>query len=252
MKAPPLSIIIPAYQEATRIERSLDELAGYLKQQGDTTSEVLVVVADSPDGTAQLAEGKSGLFAHFRLIAAGPKVGKGYQVRMGMMEAKGACKLFMDADLATPLHHIEEVRELARTNADVIIAMRDLTSSHTGLRKLVSSLGNRLVQAVLLPGISDTQCGFKAFSAEAADALFRRQTIMGWGFDMEILAIARLLKYRIVTIAAPDWQDHPEGTIGDDITAAALVTLGELLVILMRKWTGRYRHPSFHYGPPPS
>jgi len=105
---------------------------------------------------------------------------------------------------------------------------------------------------VLLPGISDTQCGFKAFSSEAADALFRRQTIMGWGFDMEVLAIARLLKYRIVTIAAPDWQDHPEGTIGDDITAAALVTLGELAVILVRKWTGRYRQPRFHYGPPAS
>lgn len=252
MKAPALSIIIPAYQEAGRIGRSLDELAAYLNEQHDTDTEVLVVVADSPDGTARLTQDKATLFRHFRMIAAGPKIGKGYQVRMGMMEAVGAYKLFMDADLATPLHHIEQVRALAKEKVEVIVATRDLTSSHRGLRKLVSSLGNRLVRAVLLPGISDSQCGFKAFSASAADALFRRQTIMGWGFDMEILAIARMLKYRIVIIPAPDWQDHPEGTIGDNITSAAFETLGELAVILGRKWTGRYRHPNFTYMAPKS
>ena len=250
MKSPALSIIIPAYQEAARIQGSMEELAAYLDKQHDTDTEVLIVVADSPDGTADLVKAKAGLFKRFRLIAAGPKVGKGYQVRMGMLEAAGEYKLFMDADLATPLHYIEQVRALAVGGAEVIIAMRDLTSSHTGLRKLVSSFGNRLVQAVLLPGISDTQCGFKAFSADAADALFRRQTIMGWGFDMEILAIARLLKYPITTIPVPDWHDQPEGTIEDDITSAALVTLGELGMILLRKWTGRYRHPTFTYEPP--
>jgi dolichyl-phosphate beta-glucosyltransferase len=249
MKPPALSIIIPAYQEAGRIESSLDELAAYLDSNHDSDTEVLVVVADSPDGTTALAAAKAKYFKRFRLIAAGPKVGKGYQVRMGMMEAKGAYKLFMDADLATPLHYIDQVRALTRDKPEVIIAMRDLANSHIGLRKLVSSFGNWLVQAVLLPGISDTQCGFKAFSAEAADALFRRQTIMGWGFDMEILAVAHILKYRIVTIPVPDWHDHPEGTIGDNITSAAVQTLGELGMILLRKWTGRYRHPTFTYKP---
>jgi dolichyl-phosphate beta-glucosyltransferase len=252
MKAPGLSIIIPAYQEAGRIERSLDELAAFLDSSKDSDTEVLVVVADSPDGTAQLAQGKASLFRRFRLIPAGPKIGKGYQVRLGMIEARGAYKLFMDADLATPLHHVTEVRKLAGQQAKVIIATRDLTSSHTGLRKLVSSFGNWLVRAVLLPGINDTQCGFKAFSAAAADELFRRQTIMGWGFDMEILTIARILNYQIVTIPVRDWHDHPEGTIGDNITSAALVTLGELAIILGRKWTGRYRHPNFTYTAPKS
>jgi hypothetical protein len=158
----------------------------------------------------------------------------------------------MDADLATPLRHIDAVMKLAEDKADVIIATRDLTSSHTGLRKIVSSFGNGLVRVLLLPGISDTQCGFKAFSAAAADALFRRQTIMGWGFDMELLAIARQLRLTIATIPVPDWHDHPEGTIGDDITAAAIETFGELVMILVRKWTGRYRRPHFTYSAPKS
>jgi dolichyl-phosphate beta-glucosyltransferase len=245
MKPPALSIVIPAYQEAGRIERSLETLAAFLKSHGDKDTEVLVVVADSPDGTAELARNKANLFHRFRVIDAGPKVGKGYQVRMGMLEAHGSYRLFMDADLATPLHHIDRLRELMAQQAPVIIAVRDLTSSHTGLRKLVSSLGNWLVRAVLLPGIRDTQCGFKAFSATAAEELFRRQTVMSWGFDMEILAIARILKYQIVQIPAPDWHDLPEGTIGDDITMAAFETLGELAMIVGRKWTGRYRHASF-------
>src|SRR6185312_6716543 len=100
MKTPQLSIIIPAYQEAGRIERSLDALANYLKSHDGHQTEVLVVIADSPDGTVKLAAAKSDQFEHFRIIEAGPKRGKGYQVRMGMLAARGQWRLFMDADLA--------------------------------------------------------------------------------------------------------------------------------------------------------
>jgi glycosyltransferase involved in cell wall biosynthesis len=249
MSRPRLSIIIPAYQEAARIQKTLDDLAVYLTKHRYDDTEVVVVVADSPDGTAKLAQDKAKLFKQFRVVNSGPKVGKGRDVRTGILEAAGEYKLFMDADLATPLHYIKNVRQLMDEGAPVIIAVRNLTNSHTGLRKLVSSLGNGLVQVMLLPGISDTQCGFKAFSYEAADELFRRQTILGWGFDMEILAIARMLKYKIAQIQAPDWSDKPNGTFEGEVTSAAFETLGELLTIVWRRWTGQYKHKHYNYEP---
>lgn len=249
MSRPDLSIVVPAFQEAKRIEDSLEQLATYLKRHHYQNYEVLVVVADSPDGTAKLAASKSKLFKNFRVVAAGPKQGKGRDVRTGMLEATGAYRIFMDADLATPLHHLEEVRRLIGEGKPVIIAVRDLGSSHTGLRKLISSLGNLAVRVLLLPGVRDTQCGFKAFSAEATDELFRRQTILGWGFDMEILAIARMRGYEIAQIAAPDWSDKPDGTFEGEVGSAAIETLGELLTIVWRRLTGRYRLKHFNYEP---
>jgi dolichyl-phosphate beta-glucosyltransferase len=245
MSKPNLSIVIPAYQEALRIEKTLDELADYLKTHNYSSYEVIVVVADSPDGTTALAQNKAKKFEQFRVISAGPRVGKGRDVRLGVLAAKGDYRMFMDADLATPLHHLEEVRRLMGQQAPVIIAVRNLTSSHTGLRKLLSSAGNLLVRVLLLPGVHDTQCGFKAFSAEATEELFRRQTILGWGFDMEILAIARMQKYRIYQIEVPDWTDQPNGTFEGQVSSAAIQTLGELLTIVWRRLTGRYRHKHF-------
>ncbi|HSX41509.1 MAG TPA: glycosyltransferase [Candidatus Saccharimonadales bacterium] len=242
-----LSIIIPAFQEAIRIEKTLEELAAYMHKHEYADTEVVVVTADSPDGTASLARSKAKLFEHFRVVDAGPKAGKGRDVRTGMMEAHGAHRLFMDADLATPLHHLETIRQLAEEGVDVAIAVRDLNSSHRGLRRLISGAGNLLVRVLLLPGIRDSQCGFKMFSAKAADELFRRQTILGWGFDMEILAIARKLGYKIVTFPVPDWDDKPHGTFEDEVRTAALSTLGELLIISWRRLTGRYNRKTFSY-----
>lgn len=240
-----LSIIIPAYQEAVRIEKTLDELAKYLKENDYHQVEVLVVTADSPDGTATLARAKSGLFESFRVIDAGAKVGKGRDVRTGMLAAGGKYRIFMDADLATPLHHLETVRRLMKERVDVAIAVRKLRSSHTGIRRVISGGGNFLVQALLLPGINDSQCGFKLFSSKATNDLFRRQTIMGWGFDMEILAIARQLKYKIVTFTVSDWDDKPHGTFESEVHSAALATLGDLVLISWRRIIGRYRHITY-------
>jgi dolichyl-phosphate beta-glucosyltransferase len=249
MKPPKFSLIIPAYQEATRIEPTLDALAKYLKGNNWLETEVVVVCATSTDGTADLARAKSKLFDNFRVIDAGPKVGKGRDVRTGIFEAKGAYKLFMDADLATPLHHLETIRELSKDGFQVAIGVRNLNQIHTGLRKWISSAGNFLIQVMLLPRIKDTQCGFKAFSAEAAEEMFGRQTILGWGFDMEVLAIARILGYGIKTIPIPDWTEQPDGTFEGAVKSAAAETLGELFVIFWRKWTGRYRNKSYNYEP---
>lgn len=249
MKHPRLSIVIPAYQEALRIEPALEELATYLKTNHLDEAEVLLVVADSPDGTLALAQAKAALFKHFRIVASGPKQGKGHQIQIGMIAATGSYKLFMDADLATPLIHIREVLEAMSRNADVIIAVRNLEVIHSGERKWISSLGNRLVQAVLLPGIIDTQCGFKAFRADVAEELFRRQTIVGWGFDLEILAIARMRGYTIETISVDDWADKPHGSFDLGVTSAALGTLAELARIMWRRWSGQYKHKTFTSEP---
>lgn len=247
MSQPRLSIIIPAFQEAARIQSTLEQLAAFLKKQRYRDVEVLVVSAIGKDKTAELALAKAHLFTSFKVVAAGPRAGKGRDVRTGMMEAKGQFKLFMDADLATPLHHVQRIYDRLEQNPDIIIGVRDLRSSHQGRRKWLSKLGNWIIRVTLLPGITDSQCGFKLFRHDVADELFGRQRILGWGFDMELLAIGRQRGYRINVIAIPDWHDQPDGTFQNDVNLAALQTLGELFIIIWRCWTGAYRHKHFSY-----
>jgi len=146
MSTPRLSIIIPTYKEAVRIEKTLDSLAAYLKEHKIEDTQVLVIDTGSPDATVALAKSKAKKFRDFRIVEAGPRQGKGHNVRVGMLEATGEYRLFMDADLATPLKYIKEVQKEIKTKADVIIAVRDLTHIHTGFRKFLSSMGNWLVR----------------------------------------------------------------------------------------------------------
>lgn len=241
-----LSIVIPTLNEAQRISKSLDALSKYL-QDYPLTVEVIIIDAHSTDGTAEIAKGHAKKFSHFRVIDAGPrpkgKFIKGKQVRRGMLSAKGKYVMFMDADLATPLKYLENVRTLISQNIPVGICVRDLQSSHTGIRKAVSGFGNFLVQLLILPGISDTQCGFKVFEGSAAQKVFSRQTIIGWGFDMEVLAIARKLGYQIDQIKVPDWHDVEVGSkiAGTSAIKAALQTFPDLIKIKWGLITGRYK-----------
>lgn len=243
---PELSIVIPTYNEAGRIESTLDQLSEYLSKE-KLNAEVLVVDAQSPDGTSKIVESYAKKFKHFRLVDAGPKPKgkfiKGRQVKIGMIEAEGQYVLFMDADLATPLKYISSAINELKTGKQVAICVRDLQTSHKGLRKLVSGGGNLLVQMMLLPGIKDTQCGFKAFSREATNAIFPLQTIDSWGFDMEVLAIARKRGYSIGLIEVPDWKDVKEGSkiSGSSPIKASLQTFGDLLKIRWGFLRGRYK-----------
>lgn len=240
-----LSIILPAYMEAEGIAQTLDRLAAFLKTREYGTVEVLVVVADSPDGTAEIAESRSGIFPRFRVIHAGPRAGKGRDVRLGMFEAEGRYRLFMDADLATPLEHLDDVKRLMDDGAQIGIAVRDLVKIHNRLmRKGITKLGNILAQVVLLPGFKDTQCGFKFFEAKAVDEIFGRMTIMGWGFDLEILAVACRLGYEVSFIETPDWKDPKSaavGLVGDSAARAALQVFKDLLRIRWNLMRGLYR-----------
>lgn len=246
-----LSIILPSYMEAQGIAQTLDHLAEFLKTHEYGDVEVLVVVADSPDGTADIAASKSSLFQKFRVVHAGPRVGKGRDVRLGMFEAEGRYRLFMDADLATPLEHLEDVKQLIAGGTKVGIAVRDLVKIHSGfMRKCVTKIGNILAQIILLPGFKDTQCGFKFFEAKAVEEIFGRMTILGWGFDLEILAVARKLGYEVDVIQTPDWKDPKPagvGLAGDSAGKAALKVFKDLIRIRWNLIRGRYRDPIYYH-----
>lgn len=246
-----LSIILPAYMEAVRIGDTLERLAAHLGTRDYGEVEILVVIADSPDGTRALALEKARLFKRFRVIDAGPKVGKGRDVRLGIFEATGAYRVFMDADLATPLIHLDEVVRLASEGAKVGIAVRNLNSIHSEfIRKFISTMGNILAQIILLPGIKDTQCGFKFFEARAAEEIFGRVTILGWGFDLEALALARRMGYDIAVIKTPDWIDPKasgEGFVGDSAASAAVQVLRDLLTVRWNLIRGRYSRKTYFH-----
>ncbi|PSO44657.1 hypothetical protein BRC21_01135 [Candidatus Saccharibacteria bacterium SW_7_54_9] len=124
--------------------------------------------------------------------------------------------------------------------ADAIIGVRDLGRSHQGLRKMISSLGNAVIRWVLGESVPDTQCGFKAFRSDVAETIFPRQTIRGWGFDVQLLAITKKHGYAITTIFVPDWQDVEGSAVGSAPISAAFSTLRDLVMIKWRMWTRRY------------
>lgn len=247
-----LSIIIPAYKEGPEFGKSLETLADWLKNHDYGRVEVLVL-SDGDESSGHMAESKANLFNSLRAIYPGKRMGKGGAVRMGMFEARGRYRMFMDADLATPLVHLDDVQAAIRNDAEVIIAVRDLVRIHKGfMRKFMSKFGNVVAQIVLLPGIKDTQCGFKAFEASVAQQVFARQTMTGWSFDMEILKISRLLHFKITQIQAPDWKDPKKegmGLVGDSPLKAAIQTFVDIFLIRLNVWGGKYKQSNFQYEP---
>ena len=248
MTQPDLSIIIPAYNEADRIGDTIASLAAFLGKHDYGVVEVLIISQDPH--THRLAALECKGHKGFRSIELVERAGKGGAVRIGMFEARGRYRLFMDADLATPLHHLDAVFEVMERKADLAIAVRHIDVTHTGMRKFISEFGNLLTRVLLTPGIADTQCGFKVFEADVAKQLFGRQRITGWAFDMELLAIARKLKYKIDIIEADDWHDpKAEGLVGDSNAKAALESGIDMLKIKWRLMTGQYKRITYHHSP---
>lgn len=240
-----LSLIIPALAEEQMIVSTLQEVAIYLQNEKSIgTTEVIVVAADGGDRTAELAKQHAKLFTHFKVIEPGKKVGKGRDVKLGVEAAHGAYIVFTDADLATPIHHLKKLEDSLRSGADVVIGTRAIKTVHeTFERRMSSMVSNALIQLIVLPGIKDTQCGFKGFRADAAQRIFKQQQIMGWGFDIEILAMARKFKYKIVPQEIKDWSDPKgdNGLVGESHMGAMINTLKELIRIRVNLWKGIYK-----------
>jgi dolichyl-phosphate beta-glucosyltransferase len=198
-----LSVIIPAYNEELRLPRTLSRSIEYLKAQ-PYASEILVVNDGSTDATERVVCEQRCAPISVRLLshADGANHGKGASVKRGMLEARGAYRLYMDADNSTTLDQVDRFWPLFDQGYDVVIGSRALKDSVIGVRQawykeLAGRLGNRIIRALAVPGITDTQAGFKMFAGEKAGVIFSRQTIDRWGYDVELLAIARLKGYRI-------------------------------------------------------
>jgi dolichyl-phosphate beta-glucosyltransferase len=212
-----LSIIVPAFNEEQRIEPTLRQLDDFLRATG-LRHEILVVDDGSSDGTVALVERMRARRPALSVIATSPNRGKGHAVRVGMLAARGAIRLLCDADGSIPASQIPHVIEPIRNGAiEVSIGSRYAAGASVAVaqplwRRAWSRIVNRVVQRTLVPGVADTQCGFKAFSAAAAEAVFSRATIDGWAFDLEALALAHRLGYRIAELPV-EWHDDARSRV---------------------------------------
>ena len=242
---PDLTIVVPAYCESKRIGKTLDALARFLKTEKSLSKlaiEVIVVSADSPDDTHKIVTGKRDKFPDFKLLKPGPKVGKGRDVQYGMLHAKGNAVIFMDADLATPLRHLPKFYKAYQNGFEVVVGTRNLFKHHPGyLRRMVSNMGNLLFRVAGGVWIEDSQCGFKLFSRDASQVCFSKLHIMGWGFDMEVLAIAKANDFKMRSYRINDWVSMPDSTFTEGMLANSLKMLQELLFIFGCRLRGTYR-----------
>ena len=238
-----LSVIIPAYNEEKRISNTLLEIDKYLSDQ-DYSYEIIVVSDGSKDKTAAIVNKFSDLVKNLKLIDNKKNHGKGWVVRQGMLEAKGQYRLFMDADNATTIDHFEKMIPLFKQGFKVVIGSRDgkdapgakQAVSQSFLKRQLGNFGNILIQLLAVSGIWDTQCGFKAFTDKATDDIFKRCLIDRWGFDIEALAVARKLDYRIGIIPV-NWVNDPNSKVS---LKGYLNTFRELFKIKWNLITNKY------------
>jgi glycosyltransferase involved in cell wall biosynthesis len=201
--APELSIIIPSYNEESRLPPTLERIAAYLSTS-KRAAEVLVVDDGSQDGTAAVAEYFRIKIPTLRVVSNGVNRGKGYGVRHGMQEARGRIALFTDADLSAPIEEADKLIEALETN-DIAIGSRAMDRSlitvhESRFREFAGIIFNKIVRIILWLPFVDTQCGFKAFQRERCGIIFEQQTIERFGFDPELLYLARRHGLRAVEI----------------------------------------------------
>ncbi|MEX2144124.1 MAG: dolichyl-phosphate beta-glucosyltransferase [Anaerolineales bacterium] len=210
-QAPFLSLIIPAYNEEQRLPDTLQKIHNFLTAQS-YSSEVLVVENGSADHTFEVAQAFAEEHSSFRVLRAGDR-GKGLAVRQGMLAAAGQHRMMADADLSMPVDQVNRFLPPQQTGANIVIASREAPGAvrynEPNYRHVGGRVINNLIRLMALPGLQDTQCGFKCFTAAVAEDLFSKQTILGWAFDVEILYVARLRGYSIVELPIP-WYYSPQ------------------------------------------
>lgn len=211
-----LSIVVPAYNEQARLPATLERIDQYLAQRGFEDAEIIVVDDGSTDCTAELAARFAAGRPSVVVLRNERNMGKGYSVRRGMLAARCEWVLFTDADLSAPIEELERLERAVEANrADGAIGSRALDRSlievhQSWFREQAGRLFNLAVRLFAWLPYRDTQCGFKLFSRQAAQAIFSRQRISGFGFDVEVLFVARKLGYRILEVPVR-WR-HSEGT----------------------------------------
>lgn len=214
MQRPFLSIIIPAYNEEARLPGTLNKVGAFLREQ-PYSAEVLVVDNNSTDQTAEIILDFANQF-NFIKGTFEKEPGKGAAVRRGMESAQGEFLFMCDADLSMPIEEVNQFLPPQLEGFQIAIASREAAGAvrynEPQVRHLGGRLMNWLIQLFILPGLNDTQCGFKCFTREAARDLFGKQTLNGWSFDIELLFIARQRGYKITEVAIP-WYYHEESKV---------------------------------------
>lgn len=211
-----LAIVIPAYNEEQRLPKTLSVIAEYFSRRR-RFCELIIVDDGSRDNTEKIAREFKFPAGRLRVLVNRRNRGKGASIRRGIAAARAELVLFTDADLSTPIGELETMENALRLGADVVIASRAVKGSRitTGqpvYRKLMGKIFNQFVQVLLLPGIHDTQCGFKLFRRAIARRIFYHTTIARFGFDAEILYLARRLKARIAEVPV-EWHNVLESKV---------------------------------------
>lgn len=245
MSAPTHSFILPAYNESERLTTSIPKVLEYVRDRG-LRAEIIVVNDGSTDATADVVRQFAVANPMIVLLENPGNRGKGYSVRNGMLHASGAVALFTDADLSSPITEADKLFSALADGADVAIGSRWLkrelqTERQPILRQLYGRLFNLGLRIVLGLGYRDTQCGFKAFTRSAIQMVFTRQRVERWGFDPELLFLAR--KFRLKTVEVPvEWAHDHRSKINPLRDGIRMV-----LDVLQVRWNdllGRYRRSS--------
>jgi dolichyl-phosphate beta-glucosyltransferase len=207
-----LSIIIPAYNEERRLPPTLIEIIDFF-DASPTTYEILVVDDGSTDATSEMAKKFEKIRPQVRILQLPRNYGKGHAVRTGALNAKGELVLFADADGSTPIQEVNRLIEAISDGADIAIGSRALQSDETEVktrihRKVIGRIFNFFVNVFLLPGMADTQCGFKLFTRPVASFLFRKQQSDGFSFDLELLLLSRKAGLTLAEVPV-NWENVP-------------------------------------------
>ena len=238
---PTYSIVIPAYNEGTRLAPTLERVLGYVHAQG-WDAEVIVVNDGSRDNTADLVRSFAAKDPVVHLVENPGNHGKGFSVRNGMLHARGRVMIFSDADLSSPIEEAPKLLRALEEGADVAIGSRWLKAETQTLRQplhrqLFGRIFNILLRVTLGLPFADTQCGFKAFKRAAAQAIFPLQKIERWGFDPEILFLARKFGFRVKEVPVA-WGHSGETRIHPILDGAKMFQ--EMLRIRWYSVSGKY------------
>lgn len=242
---PYLSVIIPSYREADRIGKNLLEIQEYLSKRS-YSYEILVVTDGSPDNTPEMARSFMDKVKNLRVIENKENHGKGYVVRQGLLESKGELRLFLDADGSTSIKHLDSfIPEFEKGN-DVVIGSRDIKGAFIQIhqpkyREIMGDMGNWAIRIVLgLWSYPDTQCGFKMLNAKTAEAVASRMVVDRFGFDFELIILAKRLGFKIKQMPVR-WLNEEGSSVGLTGPNGFIQVLIDLFKTRLRLWAGRYK-----------
>ncbi len=241
---PYLSIVIPAYKEQERIGNNFLEIESFFSTK-NFDYEIIVVVDGSPDNTAQVAENYASQVKNLRVINNKENHGKGYVVRQGLLETKGKYVVFLDADGSTSITHVEKCLPELEKGADVVVGSRKIKGAFVQIhqprhREIMGEGGNWLIRIVLgLWSFPDTQCGFKMLTGQAAHEVAKRMVVDRFGFDFELIVLAKELGFKIVQMPVR-WLNEEGSTVSLTGPNGFIQVLIDLFKTKWRLITGKY------------